>query len=118
MKLLRCLLLVCLPALAAAAPDGAADAKLRDLARDWLERNAGVGLSIGVYDKGTRQFFNFGTTRIDGGAAPTKDTIYEAGPLAKTMAAQILARAVVEGRAALNDLRGWPLPVGRSWRPH
>jgi CubicO group peptidase (beta-lactamase class C family) len=102
-KLVRCLLLLCLPALAAAAPDAAADAKLRQVARDWLENNGGVGLSIGVYDRGTRQYFNFGTTRIDGGAAPTKDTLYEAGPLAKTMAAQILARAVVEGRAALTD---------------
>jgi len=103
MKLLGCLLLVCLPTLAAAAPDAAADAKLRDIAREWLDRNAGVGLSVGVYDKGARQFYNFGVTRLDSGSAPTKDTVYEIGALAKTMAAQILARAVVEGRASLND---------------
>jgi len=103
MKLLACLLLICLPALAAAAPDAASDAQLRELGRDWLERNGGVGLSIGVYDRGTRQFYNFGTTRIDSGTQPTKDTIYEIGSLAKTMTAQILARAVVEGRATLND---------------
>ena len=100
---LRCLLLVCLPALAVAAPDPAIDTKLRELGRTWLERNAGVGLSVGVYDKGARQFYNFGVTRLDSGAAPTKDTVYEIGALSKTMAAQILARAVVEGRASLND---------------
>lgn len=94
--------LICLaPALAAADP--AADAKLRELGRDWLTRNGGVGLSIGIYDKGARQFYNFGTTRLDAGTAPTKDTVYEVGALAKTMTAQILARAVVEGRAQLND---------------
>jgi CubicO group peptidase (beta-lactamase class C family) len=115
MKWLRGLLLLCLPAWVAAAPDPVVDAKVREISRNWLETNGGVGLSIGVYDKGTRQFFNFGTTRIDGGTAPTKDTIYEAGPLAKTMAAQILARAVVEGRAALNDdiARYLPAPYPR-----
>lgn len=97
------LLLLGMSALAAAAPDPAVDAKLRELGRNWLESNEGVGLSIGVYDKGTRQFYNFGTTRIDGGTPPTKDTVFEIGALAKTMAGQILARAVIEGRAALND---------------
>jgi CubicO group peptidase (beta-lactamase class C family) len=77
--------------------------RVRELGRDWLERNGGVGLSIGVYDKGDRQFYNFGVTRLDAGTAPTKDTVYEIGALAKTMTAQILARAVVEGRASLND---------------
>jgi CubicO group peptidase (beta-lactamase class C family) len=76
---------------------------LRDLGRQWLESNAGVGLSIGIYDNGQRRFFNFGTTRIDGNSPPTKDTIYEIGPLAKTMTGQLLARAVVEGRANLED---------------
>jgi serine-type D-Ala-D-Ala carboxypeptidase/endopeptidase len=81
----------------------ATDAALRDLGRRWLENNAGVGLSIGIYDTGQRRFFNAGTTRIDGNTPPTKDTIYEIGPLAKTMAGQLLARAVVEGRASLDD---------------
>ena len=76
---------------------------VRELGRRWLESNGGVGLSIGVYDAGARQFYNFGATRIDGGARPTKDTIYEIGPVSKTLAAQLLARAVVEGRAALTD---------------
>jgi D-alanyl-D-alanine-carboxypeptidase/D-alanyl-D-alanine-endopeptidase len=85
----------------AAAP--ASDVALRDLGRNWLESNAGVGLSIGIYDTGQRRFFNFGTTRIDGNTPPTKATIYEIGPLAKTMTGQLLARAVVEGRASLED---------------
>src|SRR5262245_9164691 len=79
------------------------NAAIRELGREWLESSGGVGLSIGVYDTGARQFYNFGTTRIDGGSRPTKDTVYEIGPLSKTLAGQLLARAVVEGRAALTD---------------
>jgi len=82
---------------------GSAAEPLRELGRQWLEKSGGVGLSIGIYDRGARQFYNFGTTRIDGGTPPTKDTIYEIGSLAKIMTAQLLARAVVEGRASLTD---------------
>jgi len=79
------------------------DAAVRDLGRNWLASNDGVGLSIGVYDKGQRHFYNFGATRIDGNKTPTKDTVYEIGSLAKTMTGQLLARAIVEGRATIND---------------
>jgi CubicO group peptidase (beta-lactamase class C family) len=90
---------------AAAAPQlpAAGEIAVRELAREWLEINGGVGLSIGVYDKGARQFYNVGTTRIDGGTPPTKDTIYEIGAIGKTMAGQLLARAVIESRAQLTD---------------
>ena len=79
------------------------DAVLRDLGREWLERFQGIGLSIGIYDDGQRYFYNFGSTQLDGNRAPTKDTIYEIGSISKTMAGQLLARAIVEGRAALSD---------------
>jgi CubicO group peptidase (beta-lactamase class C family) len=85
------------------AATAANDATLRELGRQWLEDAAGVGLSIGIYHNGQRRFLNFGTTRIDGNSPPTKDTVYEIGPLAKTMTGQLLARAVVEGRASLDD---------------
>ena len=65
--------------------------------------NDGVGLSIGIYANGQRQFYNFGTTRLDGNKVPTENTVYEIGAIAKTMTGQLLARAIVEGRAALND---------------
>lgn len=101
-----CTALILSIACAAAEPPaaGAASAAaVRELGRQWLENGGGVGLSIGIYDKGARQFYNFGTTRIDGGTRPTKETVYEIGSVAKTMTAQLLARAVVEGRASLTD---------------
>jgi CubicO group peptidase (beta-lactamase class C family) len=90
--------------LAAGATDADnADAAVRELGRTWLQDNDGIGLSIGVYDHGQRRFYNFGATQLDGDKAPTKDTIYEIGALSKTMTGQLLARAVIEGRASLND---------------
>jgi len=77
--------------------------KLREFGRQWLADNGGVGLSIGVYDAGRSSFYNFGSAQVDGNHPPTKDTIYEIGSISKTFAGQLLARAVVEGRAALND---------------
>jgi CubicO group peptidase (beta-lactamase class C family) len=91
---------------AAVAPAPAAapfDSAIRDLGRAWLTQNDGVGLSIGVYENGQRHFYNFGATALDGNKTPTKETIYEIGPLAKTIAGQLLARAIVEGRANIND---------------
>lgn len=89
---------------AAAAPSPTPiDESVRELARRWLVFNDGVGLSIGVYAQGQRQFFNFGTTRLDGNKVPTEQTVYEIGAVAKTMTGQLLARAVIEGRASLND---------------
>jgi D-alanyl-D-alanine-carboxypeptidase/D-alanyl-D-alanine-endopeptidase len=96
-----------LVSVAVIAEDSAAvNSAVRDLGRTWLESNDGVGLSIGVYDSGQRRFYNFGATRVDGNQIPTKSTVYEIGSLAKTMSGQLLARAIVEGRATINDEAG------------
>ncbi|HEU5136795.1 MAG TPA: serine hydrolase domain-containing protein [Steroidobacteraceae bacterium] len=79
------------------------DAGVRELGRAWLVEHDGVGLSIGIYENNRRHFFNFGAAQLDGNKTPTKDTIYEIGAISKTMAGQLLARAVIEGRASLND---------------
>jgi len=91
------------PLVGAAAVPPTFDTAVQELGRDWLADNAGVGLSIGVYEDGQKHFYNFGSTRQDGNRVPTKDTVYEIGSVAKAMAGQLLARAVVEGRAALED---------------
>jgi serine-type D-Ala-D-Ala carboxypeptidase/endopeptidase len=83
--------------------NGGNDAQVRELGRSWLERNEGVGMSIGIYDGGEQRFYNFGTTQLDGNRQPTKDTVYEIAQISKTFAGQLLARAIVEGRANPND---------------
>jgi len=98
-----------LVSLAAAGADagppatGNPDLRVRELGRAWLDNTGGVGLSIGIYDGTQRRFYNFGTTQLDGNRAPTKDTVYEIGSISKTFTGQLLARAIVEGRATLND---------------
>ena len=103
----RRLILICLaiftPLVAAGADLAPADTAIRDLGRSWLAASGGVGLSIGVFVDGQRHFYNFGVTQLDGNKPPTKDTIYEIGSISKTMTGQLLARAIVEGRAALDD---------------
>ena len=91
------------PLVGAAAVPATFDATVQALGRAWLTDNAGVGLTIGVYEDGQKHFYNFGTSRQDGDRLPSKDTVYEIGSIAKTMAGQLLARAVIEGRAALED---------------
>jgi serine-type D-Ala-D-Ala carboxypeptidase/endopeptidase len=92
-----------LAANAAPGGDSENDTQVRQLARTWLTRNDGIGLSIGVYDNGQSHFYNLGSTQLDGNKPPTKDTIYEIGSISKTFAGQLLARAIIEGRADLND---------------
>jgi serine-type D-Ala-D-Ala carboxypeptidase/endopeptidase len=91
------------PLCAAAVVPATFDATVKQLGDTWLADNGGIGLTIGVYEDGQKHFYNFGTTRLDGNRVPTKDTVYEIGGVAKTIAGQLLARAVVEGRAALED---------------
>jgi CubicO group peptidase (beta-lactamase class C family) len=91
------------PAASPAADPDPVHAAIRELGREWLNSNDGVGLTVGVYSGGQRHFYNFGTTHIDGNKAPTKDTVYEIGAISRTLTGQLLARAIVEGRATLND---------------
>jgi serine-type D-Ala-D-Ala carboxypeptidase/endopeptidase len=103
-RCIACLGLWMLASMCSAAAETAPfDGAIRELGREWLINNDGVGLTIGVYSGGQRLFYNFGTTRIDGNKAPTKDTVYEIGSISKTLTGQLLARAIVEGRASLND---------------
>lgn len=85
------------------AEPAAFDGTVRELGRAWLNENDGVGLTIGLYVDGQRHFYNFGVTQQNGNKLPTKDTVYEIGSLGKTMTGQLLARAVIEGRAAIDD---------------
>ena len=93
------------PLCAAAASPAAAprDAVIRDLTRDWLQDNDGVGISIGIYDAGQRRFFNAGAPRLDGDKPSTQTTIYEIGAMSRAFSGQILARAIIEGRASPED---------------
>src|SRR5262245_6673199 len=55
-----CLLVSPLASGATAPAPSPADTAVRNLGREWLEANDGVGLSIGVFASGQRQYYNFG----------------------------------------------------------
>jgi len=62
-----------------------------------------AGLSMGVYHKGERSFYNFGTTEIGKTLPPTENTIYEIGSITKTFASLLLANAVAEKKVKMED---------------
>jgi D-alanyl-D-alanine-carboxypeptidase/D-alanyl-D-alanine-endopeptidase len=101
--ILACALTGAMAGSSLAAPSPVAGEAIREAGRAWVSDNAGIGLTIGIHDQGRSEYFNFGVTQIDGNHLPTPDTVYEIGSLSKTFAGQLLARAVVEGRATLDD---------------
>ena len=103
------LILLCGLMAAAASPaeapadKAAVENRIRDAGRAWLADNDGVGLTIGLFEGSERRFYNCGVSQVDGNKPPTKDTIYEIGGISRTFTGQLLARAIVEGRATLQD---------------
>ena len=87
------------PALAQSA---ALDAQIRAAGTEYLAAEKGVGLSIGVIQDGKTSFYNFGAI-AKGGPAPTADAAYEVGSISKTITGLLLARAVLAGKASLDD---------------
>lgn len=62
-----------------------------------------AGLSVGVLQNGEMFFYNYGETEKGNKQIPTNETIYEIGSITKTFTGILLANAVQEGRAKLND---------------
>lgn len=79
----------------------------RDL--EPLLRNGNTGLSIGVYRRGVRRVFTYGTAK--------PDSLFEIGSLTKTFTALALARMVEEGKVRLNEPVRDLLPAGTVSKP-
>lgn len=60
-------------------------------------------IAIMTYDHGERDYFSYGRTDINGGATPTRHTVYEIGSVSKVFIAILLAEQVRAGRVALDD---------------
>lgn len=98
-----------LPLLVAAVLAGSASAqdtglasKIEAAARGYLKQEKGTGLAIGIIRDGKTSFHNFGSGER-GAATVTERTEFEIGSIAKTMSGLLLARAVLAGKADLND---------------
>lgn len=86
----------------APAQDNAFAAKVEAAGAAYLAEEKGAGLSIGILQDGRTAFHDFGVA-TKGGAAPTENTAYEIGSISKTISGLLLARAVVAGKARLDD---------------
>lgn len=82
--------------------DSELDLAVRQAGEDYLKAENGVGLSIGVVRDGRFYCYAFGKAAKDGGPT-TRDTAFEIGSISKTMSGLLLARAVVVGKARLDD---------------
>lgn len=84
------------------AQDARTDAVARTAGAAYLAAEQGVGLSIGMVRDGKFTTWHFGAI-AKGGAAPDADTAYEIGSISKTITSLLLARAVIAGKASLDD---------------
>ncbi len=75
-----------------------------------VESGINPSIAIGILDKQSVQYYNFGTTRKQG---PEVDehTIYEIGSISKVFTGILLAQQVLEGQLSLND------PINRYLPP-
>jgi CubicO group peptidase (beta-lactamase class C family) len=70
-----------------------------------------VGVAVGVCDRGRRDVFGFGRVAT-GGPPPDATTVFEVGSITKTYTAAVLAAAVREGLASLDQPARELLPPG------
>jgi D-alanyl-D-alanine-carboxypeptidase/D-alanyl-D-alanine-endopeptidase len=73
------------------------------LGRGFVANPVHVGLSIGIVTHGDTRQFHFGSIDRRQAIAPTGQTIYELASLTKSYTGMLLAKAVVEGKIALED---------------
>jgi CubicO group peptidase (beta-lactamase class C family) len=72
-------------------------------ARIYMDTPNTVGISIGVYKDGKAYTYNYGEVKKGTGKLPTADNFYNLGSVAKTFVTTMLAQAVIEKKASLND---------------
>jgi CubicO group peptidase (beta-lactamase class C family) len=88
------------------SPDKAVDS----IVRSYMKNNHAVGWSIGVLKEGKTWFYGYGEIGKGSGKAPDPATIFEIGSISKTFTATLLAAAVLEGKARLDDTVNKYLP--------
>jgi CubicO group peptidase (beta-lactamase class C family) len=93
--------LLCLASVASSAEDPGALATA--LGRRFVAGPGHVGLSIGIIRHGGRRSYHFGSAVRGQPGVPTGRTIYELASLTKSYTGMLLARAVVDGKLALDD---------------
>ena len=82
---------------------GHVDSVVHKAASIYMQQPNTVGLSIGVYNKGLMYTYNYGEIKRGTSQLPTANTFYNIGSVAKTFVGVMLAQAIIDKKAALND---------------
>lgn len=79
------------------------DSAVQKLAAGYMRQPLAVGLSIGVYSNGNTHIYNYGESVKGSRVLINADQFFNLGSVAKTFAGTMLAEAVIEKRAELDD---------------
>jgi CubicO group peptidase (beta-lactamase class C family) len=79
------------------------DTAVQKAAVAYMQDSSANGISIGIYYKGKKYTYNYGEIKKGSGKLPTAHTFYNLGSVAKTFVATMLAEAVIENKANLED---------------
>jgi CubicO group peptidase (beta-lactamase class C family) len=79
------------------------DKTVDSLLDNYINTVGNVGASVGIYIKGKDYYYDYGETVKDNKQLPTNATLYEIGSISKTFTATLLAKAVIDKKARLQD---------------
>lgn len=76
---------------------------LEDIVQPFIANDRTKGLSIGTFQDGKIEFYNFGICSDEKQVTPSEKSIYEIGSITKTFTTTVLAQMVVEGKINYED---------------
>lgn len=79
------------------------DSLVEQAVAPFMKNSSRVGLSIGIIKDGKPYLYNYGSTQKDKAELPTAHTVYELASITKTFGSTLLAKAVLDKKASLND---------------
>jgi CubicO group peptidase (beta-lactamase class C family) len=85
------------------AQNSTMDTAVQAAASFYMKDTSRVGLSIGILYRGSTSTYHFGSTEIGENKLPSDKTLYEIGSITKTMTGTLLAQAVIDKKAGLQD---------------
>ena len=100
MSVIAVLILACTPTLTARE---SIQVQVDPLVRPYVDNGIVVGMTVGVLHQGESKVFGYGRLSEKNREKPTGDTIFEIGSLTKVFTSILLADAVIQGHARLDQ---------------
>jgi beta-lactamase class C len=105
------------PSPGAQAPAAGGVAMARRAMGGWVQSGVIIGGVAAIYENGHANFVSVGNKSTDDPTPPDADTVYEIGSVTKVFTSTFLAKAVDDGKIALNDPIDSHLPTYAHLRP-